>query len=216
MLKPLIIAAALALPSVAAAQDKPQDKPKAPPFMPAQLPDHIYTIAPFDHVAGEADAPHSLIVYASNMCPHCRDWFNDEWPVVKKELVETGQLRLAFRPLPTQPVQLSMVGFLMAECDKDNYFDRIEDQFARQNEIIKTAEKGGLREYYAEMAKDYGLSDEVAMNECLSNERNLGLIQAHGGRYQELGIRGVPAFVLDGKTYKGPHKAEDFVKLLGK
>ena len=208
MLKQLIIAAALLAPAAAVAQDKPA--------APAPKADHVYTAAPFDHVEGNAAATHTLIVYASNMCPHCRDWFNDEWPVVKKELVETGQLRLVFRPLPTQPVQLSMVGFLMAECDSGNYFDRIEDQFARQNEIIKTAQNGGLREYYAEMAKDYGLDDEAAMNACLSNEENLGLIQSHGSRYQALGIRGVPAFVLDGKTYKGPHKAEDFVKLLGK
>lgn len=213
MLKPLLIAAALALPAAALAQDKPA-APAAD--APVKTADYVYTVAPFDHVEGDASATHTMIVYASNMCPHCRDWFNDEWPTVKKELIDTRQLRLVFRPLPTQPVQLSMIGFLMAECDSENYFDRIEDQFARQNDIIKTAQNGGLREYYEEMAKDYGLDDEAAMNTCLANETNLGRIQDHSGRYAALGVRGVPTFVLDGEVYKGPHKAEDFVKMLGK
>ena len=208
MLRQLIIAAALALPVSAAAQDT------APAPAPSKKTDYVRTVAPFDHVEGSADAPHTMIVYASNMCPHCREWFNDEWPTVKETLVETGQLRLVFRPLPTEPAQLSMIGFLLAECDGDNYFARMENQFQRQPEILKLSKTGGLREYYPEMAKDYGLDDVDAMNVCLSNRENLSRIMDHGDRYEALGIRGVPAFVLNGKAYKGPHKAKDFVAML--
>jgi len=65
--------------------------------LPARVTDFVRTVAADDHVIGSEDAAITLIIWASVTCPHCGQWFSEDWPVVKKELVETGKLRVAFR-----------------------------------------------------------------------------------------------------------------------
>ncbi len=173
-----------------------------------QAPDYVFVAAPDDHATGSGDAPNTLIVYASNMCPHCRDWFVDEWPSVKSELVETEQLRVIFRPLPSAPAQLSMIGFMIAECGgTENYFTNIEHQFERQSAIHEMAQNGGLREEYAAMGAKAGLADEEALNTCLGDEDNLAKIHAAGKRANAAGIRGIPGFILNGTLMAGDQTA---------
>jgi len=59
------------------------------------------TEAPDDHVLGSETAPITMIVWASVTCPHCSDWFTNEWPSIKKELIEPGKMRFVFRELPS-------------------------------------------------------------------------------------------------------------------
>jgi len=60
--------------------------------LPPQVTEHSHSEAPNDHVLGSKDAATTMIVWASVTCPHCGDWFSNEWPLVKSELVETGKL----------------------------------------------------------------------------------------------------------------------------
>jgi len=96
--------------------------------------------APDDHVIGSDTAPITMIGYFSVTCPHCSDWFTNEWPSVKKELVEAGKMRFILRELPTAPAQLSMIGFMMAECaPAEDYYKVIEYQMENQKQIFKQA-----------------------------------------------------------------------------
>ena len=122
--------------------------------------------APDDHVLGSNKAPITFIVWASVTCPHCSDWFSNEWPVFNKILVQTGKVRFIFRELPTQPAQLAMLGFMMAECaPSEKYFDLIEFQMLNQKEMFEMASKGEALSFYKKIGKMSGLKDE--------NERNV-------------------------------------------
>ena len=58
-----------------------------------------------DRVLGRADAPVTVIEYASFTCSHCAAWTNEVLPDFKARYIDTGKVRLVFRDLPTQPVQ---------------------------------------------------------------------------------------------------------------
>jgi protein-disulfide isomerase len=170
--------------------------------------DYVFYEAPGDHTLGADEAPNTLIIYASNMCPHCRDWFVDEWPSVKSDLVETDKVRVVFRPLPSAPTQLSMIGFMIAECGgAENYFANIEHQFDRQSTIHEKMQAGGLREEYAGIAAKAGLADEEAMNICLTDETKLAKIHAAGARANAADINSIPGFILNGKVLNGQQTA---------
>jgi len=110
--------------------------------------------APDDHVIGSDKAPITMIVWASVTCPHCGDWFTNEWPSIKKELIETDKMRFVFRPLPTAPAQLSMIGFMMAECaPSQDYFKVVEYQMENQDMIFEQAQKGEARAEYDKIGK---------------------------------------------------------------
>ena len=61
------------------------------------------TLAPAtaaDRSIGRADAPVTVIEYASFSCHHCADWHRYVYPTFKTRFIDTGQVRLVFRNLP--------------------------------------------------------------------------------------------------------------------
>ena len=62
-----------------------------------------------DRFVGRADAPVTVVEYASFACSHCADWHLVVYPEFKRRFIDTGQVRLVFRNLPTA---ISTVGLL--------------------------------------------------------------------------------------------------------
>ena len=171
--------------------------------------------APNDHVIGSDDAPITMIVWASVTCPHCGDWFTNEWPSIKKELIDTGKMRFVFRALPTAPAQLSMVGFMMAECaPSEDYFKLIEYQMENQKMIFEQAEKGEARAEYDKIGKLAGLETQEDIQNCLQDKDKLSQIHISSERANGAAVGGVPAFYINGSPYKGPQDAETLTKLI--
>lgn len=176
-----------------------------------ETPTYVLTVAPTDQVVGSADADHTMIMYASNVCPHCGSWFAEDWPVIKSDLIETGKLRFVFRPLPSQPLQLSLTGFLMAECAADGtYMAVIEDQFERQTTILKAVNANDsptIKNQYDEVAKVAGLNDPESIAACLSEETHLLTLQASADRAGAAGIKNIPSFIFNGAVMNGASDA---------
>lgn len=189
--------------------DIPGKTPDAPAI------DYVFTEAPDDHTLGNADAAQTLIIYASVTCPHCRDWFTDHWESVKTELVDTDTTRLIFRELPTAPAQMSMTGFLLAECaPREDYFDIMTYQMKNQDKIFAAAKAGNAGEEYQAIAKQAGMGDDAAITACLRNPDMMAHIQASTDRLRASGARGVPAFFINGERYDGETDADTLVALL--
>jgi len=173
------------------------------------------TEAPDDHVVGSDKAPITMIVWASITCPHCSDWFTNEWPTIKKELIEPGKMRFVFRELPTAPAQLAMVGFMMAECaPSEDYFSLIEYQMKNQKSIFEAAEKGEARTEYDKIGKLAGLENQEDIQACLAKTDKLGHIHTNSERASGAAVQGVPAFYINGDLYEGKQDAETLTKLI--
>ena len=177
--------------------------------------EYTLTEAPDDHVLGDDKAPITMIVYASVTCSHCADWFTNQWPAVKKDLVDDGKIRFVLRPLPTPPAQMSMVGFMMAECaPKEDYFDVVQYQMENQLMMFKQAEIGKVREEYDKVARLAGLEDEAAIQACFQDLEKLKHIHTSGDRATAAKVQGVPAFFINGDNYKGDQSADALTKLI--
>jgi len=171
--------------------------------------------APDDHVIGSDKAPITMIVWASVTCPHCGDWFTNEWPSIKKELIETDKMRFVFRPLPTAPAQLSMIGFMMAECaPSQDYFKVVEYQMENQDMIFEQAQKGEARAEYDKIGKLAGLETQEDIQTCLQNKDKLDHIHISNERASGAAVGGVPAFYINGDPYEGKQDAETLTKLI--
>lgn len=173
--------------------------------------------APDDHVVGDAKAPVTMIVWASVTCPHCSVWFTNEWPAVKKDLIETKKMRFILRELPTQPAQMAMIGFMMAECaPSEDYYKIIEYQMENQKMIFEQAEKGKARAEYDKIGRLAGLENQDDIQSCLSNKDKLGHIHSNSDRANGAKVQGVPAFYINGDVYEGDQSAEALTKLISK
>lgn len=183
--------------------------------LPAHVTDYTLVEAPDDHVLGSEDAAITMIVWASVTCPHCGDWFTNQWPTVKSDLIDTGKLRFVFREFPTAPAQLAMPGFLLAACaPSEDYMSVIEHQMNNQDQILKAAQEGRGREAFLEIAKIAGMEDDDAITACLRNPDMMSHIQDNSLRADVAKLRGVPAFFVNGQAYKGSTDAESLVTLI--
>lgn len=171
--------------------------------------DFIFDEAPDDHVMGSDSAPNTVIAYASVTCPHCSDWFINQWPTFKKEQIDTGKVRFILREFPTAPQNVAMGGFILANCaPKEKYWDHVIYQFQKQKEIFEKFQTGKGNEVidkYAEMAD---LKDSEAVDACFNEQAHIEQIQRAVNRAVAGGISGVPAFYINGeKLEKGGETA---------
>jgi len=168
-----------------------------------------------DHVLGSEIAPISMIIYASVTCPHCATWFNSIWPDVKKNYIDTNKLRVVFREFPTQPGNIAVIGFQIANCaPEDQYFSMIEHQMKEQDNIFASLEAGTGKETYLAIAKKAGLADEAAMNTCIQSQAGYDRINKSMSLAGAAGINSVPNFIINGKIYKGSQDYLPFANFL--
>ena len=84
--------------------------------------------SPDDMTIGAANAPASLIEYASVTCPHCREFYETVWADLKRNYIDTGKLRYTFREYPTPPAAVAVAGFQLARCggaSPEQYITRV-------------------------------------------------------------------------------------------
>ena len=149
-----------------------------------------------DHALGKADAPITIVEYASVTCPHCADWTLNVFPHVRTKYIDTGKVRYVFREFPTPPADLAMVGHLIANCAPDEkYFEVLHVQFKRQRQILGSSD---IKGEYVNLAKSAGMS-EADFETCMSNETEIARLNdvIRGG--VDAGVTGTPTFFVNGK-----------------
>jgi protein-disulfide isomerase len=156
-----------------------------------------------DMSMGKADAPVTVIEYASVACPHCATWDNEVFPEFKAKYIDTGKVRFVFRELLTADPQLAGAGFITARCAPPaRYFDVVHDIMHQQADIYKGRE---LRGPLLEIAKRAGLTEE-AWNACLANDAMIEALNARSDRNATLDdVNSTPTFVINGVKLTGEH-----------
>jgi protein-disulfide isomerase len=160
-----------------------------------------------DMALGEANAPVTIIEYASMTCPHCAHFHEATYPDLKKKYIDTGKVRFIFREFPLD--QLAAAAFMLARCgDRDRYFAMIETLFAQQRDWVV---QRPLQPLMA-IAKQAGLSEQQ-FNECLKNQQVLDAIEEVRQRAaQKLSVQSTPTFFINGKMFRGAATLAEFEK----
>jgi len=86
-----------------------------------------------DRVLGDDNAPLTIIEYSSLGCPHCMAFHRDTFPMVKKDYIDTGKVRLIFRDYPLGA--RAMAAAMIARCaPEERYFGMVNLFFLKQDE----------------------------------------------------------------------------------
>jgi len=161
---------------------------------------------PGDFALGDPDAPVLLIEYASVACPHCGTWYNNVWPAVEEDYINTGRVRFVTREMLTGSAPLALAGFMMARCAADDlYFDALDLLFTQQGEIFQAAQsEGGALPVYLQIAAAVGLNEDD-FTTCLNNDLvRTAVIAAHEQAVAD-GIPATPAFIINGVLVTTEH-----------
>jgi len=152
-----------------------------------------------DHALGSADAPVTVVEYASVTCGHCATWHTTVWPEFQAKYVDTGKVRYIYREFPTGNVSLANVGHLLANCaGEDKFFGMIGVQMKRQNQILSAGNK--VKDEYVALAKSAGMS-EADFDACMSNQEQTERLQSVLDAGINAGVDGTPVFFINGEKY---------------
>jgi protein-disulfide isomerase len=163
-----------------------------------------------DKVLGSADAPVTIIEYASLTCPHCASFHTQTLPQLKADWIDTGKARLVYRDFPLDGAALAAA--VIAQCaPADRYFPILSLFFERQSEW---AVEGQWRERLTQLAGIAGV-DKAAVDACLADEaRKNAVVQRAEEGQAKYAIDSTPSFVINGRKVSGALPLQDFVKVI--
>jgi protein-disulfide isomerase len=163
-------------------------------------------VGPDEHVLGKADAPLTIIEYASMTCPHCAKWDADVMPRIKSEFIDKGLVRFVFRPFPLD--QLAARASMLAQCAPPaGYFGMVDVLFRSQNDWARASDPiAALKQ----IGRTAGLSN-ADIERCVADEAAFkrladGIDEAHA----KFGIDSTPSFVINGKKYTNIPSFDDY------
>jgi protein-disulfide isomerase len=162
-----------------------------------------------DLVLGKADAPVTIIEYASMTCPHCAMFHETTYPELKKRYIDTGKVRFIFREFPLDP--LAAGASMLARCaEKEKFFPLIETLFHMQR---TWAVEKPIPPLMA-IAKQAGFSEQ-SFNACLSDQKMLDAMQAEQKRATDkFKVSSTPTLFINGKMQKGGISIDDLAKVI--
>ena len=149
-----------------------------------------------DLALGKADAPVTIVEYASMTCGHCATFHNTVLPTLKQKYIETGKVRMIFREFPLE--NLAAAASMLTRCtapekshelaaklfaEQDNW------AFVRSNAVpalFKVAEAAGF-------TKD-------SFDKCLKDEKLLeNITNVRDKASKSFGVNATPTFFINGK-----------------
>lgn len=160
-----------------------------------------------DMVLGQANAPLTLIEYASSTCPHCAHFHETVWETLKTNYIDTGKVRFVYREYPTAPAPVAVAAFQVARCggaSNEQYFTRLGEVYRQQHAMFATGTMEGVRAKLVEIGAAAGLTQDQVM-QCITDEagaeRIRRVVEAGDRDFQ---ITGTPTFVLNGRKVEDP------------
>ncbi len=88
-----------------------------------------------DRVLGKSDAPVTIIEYASLTCPHCAAFEQEKLPLIRKDWIDTGKVKLVYRDFPLDGAAL--LAATVARCaPADRYFGFVGSLFESQSRWV--------------------------------------------------------------------------------
>ncbi len=148
---------------------------------------------------GPADAPVTVVEYASFTCPHCRDFHDTTFQQLKSEYIDTGKIQFVYREVYFD--RYGLWAGLLARCGgADRYFGLVDLLYENQrdwlvDDPVQTADN--LRR----LGRTAGLTDE-AVDACLQDgDKAQALVELYQENAKEDGIRSTPSFIIDGELY---------------
>jgi protein-disulfide isomerase len=153
-----------------------------------------------DMVMGKADAPVTVIEYASVTCSHCARFNEAVFPAFKAKYIDTGQVKYVFREFLTGPVEVAAAGFLLARCaGEEKYFGVVDAIFHGQAEIFQ----GDPRAVLFRIGQSAGLNDQQ-ISACIQDEKTLEALRKRVDDANKIqGINSTPTFLIGDQKLEG-------------
>jgi len=157
------------------------------------------TLAPVtaaDRSIGRADAPVTVIEYASFACHHCADWHQLVYPGFKARFIDTGKVRFVFRNLPTDPQEIALPGAALARCAvPERFFEVAAALMQGQSAVLR----GGNREDWYGPAITVSGRTQAQIEACATSPAVEAALARDMDSAEAADVHSTPAFFVNGR-----------------
>lgn len=193
------VAAAMTVAAPAFAQDaKPADTTPAPAQEQAaadQMPEGKVLA---DIVLGKAEAPLTIVEYASFTCPHCAAFHAENLPKLKAEYIDTGKVKFIQRDVYFDAVGL-WAGIL-ARCGGDDKYYAVSDMLFDEQKTWLDAKTGDeIAANLRKIGAKAGMTTEQ-MDACWADKQKVAdLVATFQKNATADNVEGTPSFIIGGE-----------------
>lgn len=143
-------------------------------------------------VIGFSDAPVTIIAFNDYQCMACKTWYDEEYPEISKNLIETQKANIVFLDsisLGNDSIIISEATFCADEQEKYSEYQQI--LFNSQQKIDDWAKSEQLKKFAMDLELDMELFEE-----CIDSGKYENKILSNIDYAKNLGVDKIPAFKI--------------------
>jgi len=157
--------------------------------LPASSQDDPFLLREDDRIRGDQQAPITLLEYSDFTCGFCEKFFEEAWPLLNSEYIQTGKLRLIYRDFPRAVSGPSIDTAMAARCAGE------QGQYWSMHDRLFSSSRKFSSEQLQQQAEDLRLNVRQ-FSECVQEERYMESIYRDRMEGGSIGVRGTPHFIL--------------------
>jgi protein-disulfide isomerase len=147
---------------------------------------------------GRADAPVTIVQYASMTCPHCRRFQEESFPALKREYIDTGKVRYVLRAEFPIGKQSGLATIALRCAPPEKYFVLYDKSMVQQASWVSQEVRP---DPIFKVAQQVGMT-RAQFDSCRENRAMIAALNWVKERGRTLGIIGTPNFFIQGKLVK--------------
>lgn len=174
----------------------------------AQEAGEIDTSSVVEMTLGNADAPVTMMEYASFTCPHCARFHSGPYKQLKTDYIDTGKINFIYREVYFD--RYGLWASMIARCagSTDAFFGMADLIYDKQSEWARAGDPAAIVGELRKIGLLAGLDAET-MEACLQDgEQARTLVAWYQENATEDGIESTPSFVINGKRYSNMEYSE--------
>jgi protein-disulfide isomerase len=162
-------------------------------------------------ILGNKDAKVTLVEFSDFQCPFCEQLYKDALPQIKKEYIDTGKVKMAYRQYPLTSLHPNAQKAAEAsECanDQGKFWDYHDQLFDNQADWEALTSDEALNKF-VEYANAVGINGEE-LRSCVSSDKMAKKVQEDVDAGTKVGVDGTPASFVNGILISGAVPFSDF------
>jgi len=158
-------------------------------------------------ILGDANAPITMIEYASFTCPHCATFHENTYPQLKTDYIDTGKVKFIFREVYFD--RFGLWASMVARCGGQERFFGLTDLLMKgQSDWARAGDPVAIADSLRKVGRLAGLQD-AELQSCLQNEDQAkALVAWYEQNATADNVTGTPSFVINGNKYSNMSYAE--------
>lgn len=149
-----------------------------------------------DPVLGDKDAPVTIIEFSDYECPFCGRHFRETYPLIKKNYIDTGKVKLVYRDFPLNFHPMAVPAAVAANCVRekgsDSAYWKMHDRIFENQQSLSNE---NLKKWAQELGYDIA--------SCFDSGKYKEEVQKDVADGSAAGVQGTPGFFINGQQISG-------------